>query len=65
MELLVTEIDVNNLKWLFTWIYKPASQNHNRFRAFLHKSDLLLCSVSNTYPICLKPIGDFDFKRSS
>ena len=61
---LVTEIIVDNEKYLLTCLYRSPNQNHGELENFSSNLDLLLSNINDNHPTCSVRIGDFNAKSS-
>ena len=61
---VITKINVNNEKCLFTCLYRSLSQNHNGLEHLCTNFDLFLSNFNNLYPTCSIVLGDFNAKCS-
>ena len=63
-ECLVTEINVNNEKCLFTCLDRSPSQSREELESFYSSLDSLLSNIKDQHPTCSIVIGDFNAKCS-
>ena len=49
-----------NGKWFLICIYCSLSHNHDEFKTFCPKFDVLLSNINDEFPICVVGIGDFN-----
>ena len=63
-ECLVTEVNVNNEKCFFTYLYRSPSQSHEELESFCSDLDSLLSNINNQHPACSIVLGDFNAKCS-
>ena len=63
-ECLVTEINVNNEKFLFTCLDRSPSQSREELESFYSSLDSLLSDIKDQHPTCSIVIGDFNAKCS-
>ena len=61
---VITKINVNNEKCLFTCLYRSLSQNHDGLEHLCTNFDLFLSNFNNLYPTCSIVLGDFNAKCS-
>ena len=64
-EYLVTEINVNNKKYFFTFLYKSPNQSHEELESFCSSLDPLLSNINDQHPQHLAGsigIGHFNVK---
>ena len=59
-ECLGTEINVNNEKCFFTFLYRSPSQSHEELESFCSSLDSLLSNRNDQHPTCSIVIGDFN-----
>ena len=61
---IVTEINVNNEKCLFTCLYRSPSKTHDELECFCANFDLLLSNINNLHPTFSIVLGDLNAKCS-